>query len=76
MKMKAALQAGADGLRITETAVPQPGTDDVLVRVRACGLNRADIGMAAGHAHGSQGGPGTPLGMEWAGEVAAVGAGV
>jgi NADPH2:quinone reductase len=76
MKMKAAIQAGAEGLRITDTEVPQPGVDEVLVRVRACGLNRADIGMAAGHAHGSLGGPGTPLGMEWAGEVAAVGAGV
>ncbi|HEX3142203.1 MAG TPA: zinc-binding dehydrogenase [Rhizobacter sp.] len=76
MKMKAAVQAGAEGLRITDTEVPRPGADEVLVRVRACGLNRADIGMAAGHAHGSLGGPGTPLGMEWAGEVAEVGAGV
>ncbi|HET7793777.1 MAG TPA: zinc-binding dehydrogenase [Rhizobacter sp.] len=76
MKMKAAIQAGADGLRIQETERPNPGHDEVLVRVRACGLNRADIGMAAGHAHGSLGGPGTPLGMEWAGEVAEVGPGV
>jgi NADPH:quinone reductase len=76
MKMKAALQAGTDGLRIQEIDAPTPVFDEVLVRVRACGLNRADIGMAAGHAHGSQGGPGTQLGMEWAGEVAEVGAGV
>ncbi|MGY4831638.1 zinc-binding dehydrogenase [Sphaerotilaceae bacterium SBD11-9] len=76
MKMKAAIQAGADGLRIQDTERPNPGTDEVLVRVRACGLNRADIGMAAGHAHGSLGGVGTPLGMEWAGEVAEVGPGV
>jgi NADPH2:quinone reductase len=76
MKMKAAIQAGADGLRIQEIDAPTPGADEVLVRVRACGLNRADIGMAAGHAHGSLGGPGSQLGMEWAGEVAEVGAGV
>jgi NADPH2:quinone reductase len=45
----------------------------VLVRVRACGLNRADLGMTKGHAHGSAGGVGTVLGMEWAGEIAELG---
>ncbi|GAB4557031.1 MAG: zinc-binding dehydrogenase [Rhizobacter sp.] len=74
--MKAAVQAGPQGLQIQQVPVPTPGVDEVLVRVRACGLNRADIGMAAGHAHGSQGGPGTMLGMEWAGEVVDFGAGV
>lgn len=74
--MKAAVQAGPQGLQIQQVPVPTPGVDEVLVRVRACGLNRADIGMAAGHAHGSQGGPGTRLGMEWAGEVVDFGAGV
>jgi NADPH2:quinone reductase len=44
------------------------------VRVRACGLNRADLGMTKGHAHGAMGGVGAVLGMEWAGEVAEVGA--
>ena len=62
--MKAAVQAGAQGLQIQTVDIPEPGPDEVLVKVRACGLNRADIGMAAGHAHGSQGGPGTRLGME------------
>jgi NADPH:quinone reductase len=74
--MKAAVQAGEHGLQIQQVPVPTPGVDEVLVRVRACGLNRADIGMAAGHAHGSQGGPGTMLGMEWAGEVVEFGAAV
>jgi NADPH2:quinone reductase len=45
----------------------------VLVRVRACGLNRADLGMTKGHAHGSAGGVGAVLGMEWAGEIAELG---
>src|SRR5207248_1103365 len=39
----------------------------------AGGLNRADLGMTKGHAHGSAGGAGTVLGMEWAGEVAELG---
>jgi NADPH2:quinone reductase len=74
--MKAAVQAGAQGLQIQTVDTPTPGPDEVLVRVRACGLNRADIGMAAGHAHGAQGGPGTRLGMEFAGEVVSCGANV
>jgi NADPH2:quinone reductase len=74
--MKAAVQAGEQGLQIQTVDIPEPGPEEVLVRVRACGLNRADIGMAAGHAHGPQGGPGTRLGMEWAGEVVRTGAAV
>jgi NADPH:quinone reductase-like Zn-dependent oxidoreductase len=64
---------GANGAAITEVAKPSPKGVQVLVRVRACGLNRADLGMTKGHAHGSAGGAGTVLGMEWAGEVAELG---
>jgi NADPH2:quinone reductase len=64
---------GANGAEITEVARPAPKGTQVLVRVRACGLNRADLGMTKGHAHGSAGGVGTVLGMEWAGEIAELG---
>jgi NADPH2:quinone reductase len=64
---------GADGPAITDIPKPAPAGMQVLVRVRACGLNRADLGMTKGHVHGSRGGVGTVLGMEWAGEVADVG---
>src|SRR6202162_2691329 len=64
---------GANGAEITDVAKPSPDGTQVLVRVRACGLNRADLGMTKGHAHGRAGGVGTVLGMEWAGEVAEVG---
>jgi NADPH2:quinone reductase len=64
---------GANGAEITEVAKPSARGAQVLVRVRACGLNRADLGMTKGHAHGSAGGAGTVLGMEWAGEIAEVG---
>jgi NADPH2:quinone reductase len=64
---------GANGAAITDVAKPAPKGTQVLVRVCACGLNRADLGMTKGHAHGSAGGVGTVLGMEWAGEVAEVG---
>ena len=64
---------GANGAEITDVAKPVPKGTQVLVRVRACGLNRADIGIRKGHAHGSVGGVGTILGMEWSGEVAELG---
>ena len=68
-----ALVLGPDGPSITDAPIPAPGPEEVLVRVRACGLNRADLGMASGVRHGAAGGAGAVLGMEWAGEVAAVG---
>ena len=64
---------GANGAEIADVAKPSPKGTQVLVRVRACGLNRADLGMTKGHAHGATGGVGTVLGMEWAGEIAEVG---
>jgi len=66
----------AGGVMVQPMPIPVPGPEQVLVRVRAASLNRADLGVAAGHAHGSMGGAGTILGIEFAGEVAAVGAGV
>lgn len=73
--MKAAVVT-AEGVKVQQAPRPVPGPEQVLVRVRAAGLNRADLGVAAGHAHGRMGGAGTILGLEFAGEVAAVGAGV
>jgi NADPH2:quinone reductase len=70
--MKAAVIT-TSGVEIRDVAEPAPASNQVLVRVRAAGLNRADVIMASGHMHGSVGGPGTILGLEFAGEVAAVG---
>jgi NADPH:quinone reductase len=64
---------GANGAAIADIAKPTPKGTQVLIRVHACGLNRADLGMTKGHAHGAAGGVGTVLGMEWAGEIAEVG---
>ncbi|HEX5958521.1 MAG TPA: zinc-binding dehydrogenase [Hyphomicrobiaceae bacterium] len=73
--MKAAVVT-EDGLKVREAAKPAPGPAQVLVRVRAAGLNRADLAVASGHSHGSVGGAGTIVGMEFAGEVEAVGSAV
>src|SRR5215471_4495132 len=64
---------GPNGAAISDVAQPNPKGTQVLVRVRACALNRADTGMRKGHAHGAAGGVGTVLGMEWAGEVVELG---
>lgn len=71
--MKAAVVTEA-GLRVQEIPEPKPGPEQVLVRLRAIGLNRADLGVAAGHRHGALGGPGAIPGLEGAGEVVEVGA--
>jgi NADPH2:quinone reductase len=73
--MKAAVVADG-GVEIREVEKPTPGPDQVLVRVRAAGLNRADLQVASGRAHGRIGGPGTIVGLEFTGEVEAVGSAV
>ena len=73
--MKAAIVT-ANGVEVREVARPVPGPEQVLVRVRAAGLNRADLIMASGRMHGPSGGPGAVLGLEFAGEVAEVGSAV
>lgn len=71
--MKAAV-VGANGVEVRDVPKPVPGPEQVLVKVRAAGLNRADLAVASGRMHGSSGGQGTIVGMEFSGEVAEVGA--
>ena len=66
----------ADGVKVQDAPRPSPGAEEILVRVRAATLNRADLGVAAGHSHGAMGGAGTVLGLDFAGEVAEVGSAV
>lgn len=66
----------ANGVQVQQVPRPTPGAEEVLVRVRAATLNRADLGVAAGGSHGAMGGAGTILGLDFAGEVAAVGSAV
>lgn len=64
---------GTNGAAIADIPKPTPKGAQVLVKVHACGMNRADLGMIAGHVHGSAGGVGTVLGMEFAGEIVELG---
>jgi NADPH2:quinone reductase len=70
--MRAAV-LGDKGVEIRDLSKPAPKPNEVLIRVRASSLNRADLLVALGHQHGSIGGVGARLGLECAGEVEAVG---
>jgi NADPH2:quinone reductase len=68
-------RSGTTLLELREAEVPQPGPGQLLLRVRAAGLNRGE--MIAGHGgHAKEGAAGRPAGVEGAGEVAQIGAGV
>ena len=71
--MKAAI-LGENGVEIRDLPKPEPKPDEVLIRVRASSLNRADLLVAMGHQHGSVGGVGARIGLECSGDVEAVGA--
>jgi NADPH:quinone reductase-like Zn-dependent oxidoreductase len=65
--MKAAVVTEA-GLEIREVPQPKPKPNEVLVRVRATGLNRADLpGIYGAGQHRRA--PGVIPGLEWSGEV-------
>lgn len=67
---------GAHGPAQSRVPVPSAGDGQVLVRVHAAGLNRADLLIVEGAFHGGMGGTGARLGLEWAGEIVACGPGV
>jgi NADPH2:quinone reductase len=74
-----ALMAGDSGkvedLHIVNLPTPKPGKGEVLVRVFAAGINRADIMQRSGLYPPPKGAPFT-LGLEAAGEICALGEGV
>ncbi len=60
-------------LAVAEIAKPAPGAGEVLIKIAAAGLNRADLAQAMGAYPPPPGAPAT-LGMECSGEIEAVGA--
>ena len=65
-----------EGVRVQNVEKPKPKENEVLIKVFACGLNRADLVVADGGAHGASGGPGTIVGMEFSGEIIQLGSNV
>lgn len=62
-------------LTLVERPVPRPAADEVLIRVRAAGVNRPDVLQRKG-GYPPPAGTTSILGLELAGEVVAVGEGV
>ncbi|WP_369807067.1 NAD(P)H-quinone oxidoreductase [Ancylobacter radicis] len=63
----------ADALRLTEVPMPEVRPGDLLVKVRAAGVNRADLLQRQGYYGRQTYGESDLLGLEVAGEVIAVG---
>jgi NADPH:quinone reductase len=64
---------GPEVLEVRELPVPRPGPGEALVRVRAAGLNRADVLQRKGQYPAPPGVPADIPGLEFAGEIAALG---
>jgi len=67
---------GPEVLSVRDVPTPEPGPEQVRVRVRAAGLNRADVLQRRGHYPAPPGSPADIPGLEFAGEVDSVGADV
>src|SRR3989440_11542297 len=64
---------GPEMLEIRDVETPEPVGDQVRVRVRASGINRADLLQRAGGYPAPAGSPSNIPGLEFAGEVDAIG---
>lgn len=67
---------GPDVISLTEVETPVPAPGHVRVRVRAVGLNRADVIQRKGGYPAPPGWPANIPGLEYAGEVESAGSGV
>jgi threonine dehydrogenase-like Zn-dependent dehydrogenase len=70
--MKAAFFDGHSSMMLADIAAPEPGPDDVIIRVRATGICGSDLLMNVDKTEPDQ----IPFGHEVAGEIAEVGPGV
>src|SRR5262245_61513179 len=71
ISMKAGI-ASPNGVAIADVEQPKPKSTDILVKIKAIALNRADLGSARGDtSHGAA--AGKPVGSEFSGEVIEIG---
>src|SRR5256885_16871493 len=66
---------GPEVLELRDVPQPSPGASEVLIRVHATAINRADLLQREGKYPAPPGVPADIPGMEYAGEIAANGAG-
>ena len=68
-----AVTLGDDGVEIKELPNPKPTSEQVLVKVKSCGLNRSDLLETQGQSFGHTGGDTKIIGGEFAGEIVELG---
>ena len=71
-----AVTLGDDGVEIKDLPNPEPTSEQVLVKVKSCGLNRSDLLETQGQSFGHTGGDTKIIGGEFAGEIVELGEGV
>ena len=71
-----AVTLGDDGIEIKDLPNPEPTSEQVLVKVKSCGLNRSDLLETQGQSFGHTGGDTKIIGGEFAGEIVELGEGV
>ena len=71
--MKAAKYYGVNDLRVEETEIPKVKPDEVLIRVRACGICGTDVHIWCGDGGCFPTPQGTVLGHEFSGDVVEIG---
>ncbi|MGN0182018.1 MAG: zinc-dependent alcohol dehydrogenase family protein [Candidatus Ornithomonoglobus sp.] len=74
--MKSAVFYGKEDLRIEELEIPEVKSDEVLIKVHACGICGTDMHIFDGDEGAAATPTGTVLGHEFAGEIVKVGAAV
>ena len=68
-----AVTLGDDGVEIKDLPNPEPTREQVLVKVKSCGLNRSDLLETQGQSFGHTGGDTKIIGGEFAGEIVELG---
>ena len=68
-----AVTLGDDGVEIKDLPNPEPTSEQVLVKVKSCGLNRSDLLETQGQSFGHTGGDTKIIGGEFAGEIIELG---
>ena len=71
-----AVTLGDKGVEIKNLPEPHPKNEQILVKVKSCGLNRSDLLETQGQSFGHTGGDTKILGGEFAGEIVKIGEGV
>jgi NADPH:quinone reductase and related Zn-dependent oxidoreductases len=70
------LSGKGNGVKIIEVNKPSPGPEQLLIKVKSCGLNRSDLLETQGQDFGHIGGEEKILGSEYAGEIVEIGSNV